>query len=229
MSVLAGAAVLGALLLSRRGRRARLRWRRPRPRHAGRGRAAAVAAVVTIAASVAVASVGTTAVIAGAVVATGLLARRRRRDRARTPPGELALPVDVLAGCLASGASTPAALAAAAVAATPDVATAFTAASLALSRGENPAAAWAGVEAGVPSLTAVARLCARAATTGAAMTEELHWIAASLRGDSDVARRRRLQRASVWLVLPLGLCFLPAFVLVGVVPLIVGTLPGLSR
>jgi pilus assembly protein TadC len=36
--------------------------------------------------------------------------------------------------------------------------------------------------------------------------------------------QERVARASVWVVLPLGLCFLPAFVLVGVVPIVMGLL-----
>jgi Flp pilus assembly protein TadB len=179
--------------------------------------------------AVAVASVGTAAAVALVVVVTVLVVRRRRRDRARVSPADLALTVDVLGGCLAAGASTPAAVAAAGVGAPADVAATLAAASLALSRGEDPAVAWSAVEKCVPQLAAVARLCSRAATTGAATADELHRIAAALRAAGDVSRRRRLQQASVWLVLPLGLCFLPAFVLVGVVPLIVGTLPGLSR
>jgi len=77
----------------------------------------------------------------------------------------------------------------------------------------------------VPEFAAVGRLCSRAAVTGAAVAAELHRVAAAQRTALDTSRRRRLQRASVWLVLPLGLCFLPAFVLVGVVPLVVGAMP----
>jgi tight adherence protein B len=36
-----------------------------------------------------------------------------------------------------------------------------------------------------------------------------------------------VRRASVWLVVPLGLCFLPAFVLLAVVPLVIGLVPAL--
>jgi len=43
------------------------------------------------------------------------------------------------------------------------------------------------------------------------------------RADGQVRRRRRLERAGVWLVLPLGLCFLPAFALVAVVPVVLST------
>jgi Flp pilus assembly protein TadB len=186
--------------------------------------------VVAVAAAVAVVSVGAPGVIAGVTAVAGLLVRRRRhRDRSRVSRGDLAVSLDVLGGCLAVGAGIPAALAAAGVAAPAAVAATLATASLELSRGENPTAVWSAVESRAPQLAAVARLCARAAVTGAPTAEELHRLAAAMRADADVSRRQRLQRASVWLVLPLGLCFLPAFVLAGVVPLVVGTLPGLAR
>lgn len=120
----------------------------------------------------------------------------------------------------------PSALAAARTAAPMRVTLAFANAAAALGRGVDPTATWTQVGVEVPELVAVARLCARAAVSGASIADELHRMAAAHRAALDASRRRRLQRASVWLVLPLGLCFLPAFVLVGVVPLVVGALPG---
>jgi hypothetical protein len=48
-----------------------------------------------------------------------------------------------------------------------------------------------------------------------------------LRAQRRAAAQHRVRQASVWLVVPLGLCFLPAFILVAVVPLVVGLLPSL--
>ena len=164
--------------------------------------------------------VGTAAVVGIAVVARVV---RRARPTARS---ELALVLDVLAGCLAAGAAMPSALTAARAVSTDQVSNAFAAAALALDGGEDPDATWTRVAAAVPELAPVSRLCARAAMTGAPVATELHRMAASHRAALNTWRRQRLQRASVWLVLPLGLCFLPAFVLVGVVPLVIGALPG---
>ena len=232
MIALAAVAVTSALLLPGVARRARLRgWPRPSVPAAlarSRGRTPAVL-LLGIGGAGAAVSVGRPAVIVGLAVATGLVLRRRHRQAARVSARDLTVTVDVLGGCVAAGASTAAAVAASAVAAPPDVAATLTVASLALSRGEDPSVVWSRVEARVPELAEVSRLCARAAITGAAAADDLHRIAAAMRVSADVSRRRRLQRASVWLVLPLGACFLPAFVLVGVVPLVVGTLPALSR
>ena len=161
-------------------------------------------------------------------VGVGLVLRQRR---AATSPGaaDLAVALDVLAGCLSAGASMPSALSAAQVAAPVRVSDVFATAALALERGEEANATWAQACSDVPELTAVGRLCARAASTGAPVAAELHRIAAAHRTSLTTSRRRRLERAAVWLVLPLGLCFLPAFVLVGVVPLVLGVLPGAAR
>jgi Flp pilus assembly protein TadB len=161
------------------------------------------------------------------------LGRPVRRRRAVTPAqagaGELSLCLDLLAGALACGSAPSTALRAATSAAPKSVARSLTAAATALSAGEPPATTWAAVAAEVPALAEAARVCARAAVTGSAVADELHRLADAARSRSHAERRRRLQRAAVWLVLPLGVCFLPAFVLVGVVPVIIGSVPALLR
>ena len=168
---------------------------------------------------------GSRAVVASVVVMGVAVGARLLRRAKPTDPSDLALALDVLAGCLAGGATVPAALTAARAVSTDRVSRAFATAALALDRGDDPDEAWAFVGEEVPELAAVSRLCARAASTGAPIAPELHRIAASHRTALQASRRRQLQRASVWLVLPLGSCFLPAFVLVGVVPLVLGAMP----
>jgi len=129
---------------------------------------------------------------------------------------------------MASGSAPPAALKAVARAVTGPAGDALAEAATALALGGSPAQAWFGLGAAVPQLARAARACARAASSGAAVSDELFRQAALARADDQVERRRRLQRAGVWLVLPLGLCFLPAFVLVAVVPVVVAALPALS-
>ncbi|MCW2777557.1 MAG: hypothetical protein JWN17_1282, partial [Frankiales bacterium] len=47
-------------------------------------------------------------------------------------------------------------------------------------------------------------------------------LAADARAEARSAAEQRARRAGVLAVAPLGLCFLPAFVLLGVVPVVVG-------
>jgi len=60
----------------------------------------------------------------------------------------------------------------------------------------------------------------RTAESGAAMSGALTRCADDLRVDAAHEREARVQRASVLLMLPLGLCFLPAFLLAGLVPVV---------
>ncbi len=75
---------------------------------------------------------------------------------------------------------------------------------------------------------AAARTLARAASNGIALADELRRTADDLRAAHAAAVDARIRRSGVLVVLPLGLCFLPAFVCVGVIPLLVGTVAGVA-
>ena len=85
--------------------------------------------------------------------------------------------------------------------------------------GAEPRRAWAGVP---PELSALGRTMVRAGESGASVVPAL----AALASDSRAAARAQVdadvRRAGVWVLAPLGLCFLPAFVCLGVVPLVLG-------
>lgn len=66
----------------------------------------------------------------------------------------------------------------------------------------------------------------RSQHSGAAFAGSLLRVAEDLRNDRLVATDAAARRAGVLIVLPLGLCFLPAFVLAGLVPVIVAVLGG---
>jgi pilus assembly protein TadC len=156
-----------------------------------------------------------------------MLARPARR---RNPVDPTALPaaLDLLAACLSAGATLDHALA--------SVADAFGGATGQLlgetgrlaALGAPPEQAWA-AELDDPHWAPVGRAIVRAHYSGAALTEVLAKVAddrrRALRADAEVAAAR----ASVRAVLPLGLCFLPAFVLVGVVPVVAGFIGSLTR
>ncbi|GLU47217.1 type II secretion system F family protein [Nocardiopsis ansamitocini] len=87
--------------------------------------------------------------------------------------------------------------------------------------GAEPADAWNELH-GPPELTALGRAVARASRTGAPLADVLELHAADCRRTVRVNVLTRSQRVGVSVVGPLGLCFLPAFVLIGVVPLAAG-------
>jgi len=155
-------------------------------------------------------------------------ATRRRRPRVPAPasdPLALALALDLMGACLEAGVPLPAALAAGATVTDSATAEPLAAMAAALHRGGD-ADAWASC-ADEPRLAPLVRICRRVGTTGAAAGDDLRRAAAELRRSHQAERRRRSQRAAVWVVLPLGLCFLPAFLLLTVVPVVAALLPGL--
>jgi pilus assembly protein TadC len=72
----------------------------------------------------------------------------------------------------------------------------------------------------------VARAADRSTHSGAAFASSLARVAEDLRTDGLHAAEARARTAGVLIVLPLGLCFLPAFVLTGLVPVIVAVVGG---
>ena len=70
----------------------------------------------------------------------------------------------------------------------------------------------------------VAEAARRSAQSGATLARALTRCADDLRARARDRAQARLQRGAVWLVLPLGLCFLPAFLLAGLVPVVLAVL-----
>jgi len=71
---------------------------------------------------------------------------------------------------------------------------------------------------------AIDRVLALSARAGVPATELLRSEADQLRRDARSAGRRRAETLAVTLMIPLGVCVLPAFMLVGVVPLLLSVL-----
>nr|WP_240939917.1 type II secretion system F family protein [Planosporangium flavigriseum] len=98
----------------------------------------------------------------------------------------------------------------------------------ALRLGARPEEAWAPLAA-IPGGERVRRAAVRTAASGAAMTGALGRLAGDLRAARRAQAEAAAQRLGVLVVLPLGLCFLPAFLLTGVVPVVVAVLGDVLR
>jgi len=147
------------------------------------------------------------------------------RDRARA--AAVPLLADLVAACVAAGAPVDAALAAAAHAVGPPLGDEVARAVRAARLGASAPTAWApllGAER-PPPVRAFARAVVRA-EAGAAPAVLLRAVADDARAAARTAGEVAARRAGVLAVLPLGLCFLPAFVLVGVVPLVATLVAG---
>lgn len=87
--------------------------------------------------------------------------------------------------------------------------------------GADPETAWAAL-ATEPPLAALARTMSRAAQSGAPVADVLLRLGDDARRAARAASSAAARRAGVQVVAPLGLCFLPAFVFLGIVPVVVG-------
>jgi pilus assembly protein TadC len=82
-----------------------------------------------------------------------------------------------------------------------------------------PRRAWADVPA---ELAGLGRVLVRAGESGAAVVPALTSLATDGRSAQRADAEAAVRRAGVWVLAPLGACFLPAFLCLGVVPLILG-------
>lgn len=87
--------------------------------------------------------------------------------------------------------------------------------------GTDPVQAWAVVDT-VPGFAAAAAAGRRCANSGARLASGLAEAAAELRAQYRSDQIARAERTGIWALLPLGCCFLPAFVCIGVLPVVVG-------
>lgn len=177
------------------------------------------AAVMAVTAVTALSGAG-----AGVIVLVGALLLWWRGFRGRTGPdrlpvtGELPVLIGLLASGIRAGATLPACLTAVSGAARGRLGEELAAVSEQLRLGAEPAMAWRRSALPEP-LMAVGRDLARAADTGAPVAELLDRHVRDLRRTLRARSTARIERLGVLVVAPLGLCFLPAFILVGLVPM----------
>ena len=81
----------------------------------------------------------------------------------------------------------------------------------------------------LPETGRLADAVSRTVDSGAAVARALERLADALRTTGSARVESAAQRLGVLLVLPLGLCFLPAFVFAGIVPVIVAVLGGVLK
>ncbi|MBO0839200.1 MAG: type II secretion system F family protein [Sciscionella sp.] len=128
---------------------------------------------------------------------------------------------DLLAACLRSGMPVVTAIRAVAPALPVDAGRALGKTAELMSLGADPADAWAPAQAH-PVTAALARGARRTARSGAALAEVADSLATTVRASAADLAQARAQRAGVHVTGPLGLCFLPAFLCLGVVPVVIG-------
>ncbi|TDB72423.1 type II secretion system F family protein [Actinomadura sp. KC216] len=148
----------------------------------------------------------------------GTADRKRRRMRLIA---DLPVAVDLLAACLRGGTPWHEAVGAVADAVGGPLGEELDAVSVQIRLGADPAEAWLALTR-EPMLAPLARTVIRAVSTGAALAPSLSRLARDQRRVARTAAAARARAAGIHALAPLGLCFLPAFVLLGVVPAIAG-------
>lgn len=90
-----------------------------------------------------------------------------------------------------------------------------------LALGADPVQAWAWARE-CPDTTELARAACRTARSGTALAEVAASMAERVRAHTADKAQAHAQRAAVLITGPLGLCFLPAFICLGVIPVVLG-------
>ncbi|MFJ7152263.1 type II secretion system F family protein [Streptomyces sp. NPDC100445] len=176
---------------------------------------------------------GVTGVLLG--IGLGVVLWRWRNHQAATGPKEavdtagaarrLPLAADLLAACIAAGAGPVIAAHAVGEALGGPVGQALARGAAEVRLGGEPAAAWRGLAA-LPGAGGLARLLERADETGVPAAGPVARLASDARAEWARTATARARRAAVLISAPVGLCFLPAFIAVGVLPVVIGLAGG---
>lgn len=139
---------------------------------------------------------------------------------------ELPGTLELLAGCLGSGMPLPSALKEVTGLTSGPLAARLTRVIVALELGADDAGAWNSLRED-PVLGRLARDAVRSSESGAPLADVLLGHAVRARVARHQMMRGHARTAGVRSVLPVTLCFLPAFLLIGVVPIVAGAITAL--
>lgn len=189
------------------------------------GHAPLAAALALLAAALLVLPVGARAAVAATVVVSNGAGGRRMpglpRRAAQADPFEAAAAYDLFAVCLRAGMPTADAARAVAAGAPPALAELLARAAELLALGSDGETAWR-TESVDPQVVALTRMLRRSARAGSSPAAGLADLARTERAQAEDRAVAAGERAGVAVAGPLGLCFLPAFVCLGIVPVVMG-------
>jgi Flp pilus assembly protein TadB len=218
MSPAAPVLIALAVVLVRPHRRRTHRPRAGRPTRTRVASAALGAAVALVVGGIVGVGLGIAAfAVADRTVRTLEPAQQRRRREARQ--SELPLTLDLLSVCLQAGMPLVAALETVADALPGPFSDDLHVVAGLQRLGAAPTAAWAGLAAD-EDLAPVARAVGRSAESGSRLAAAFDRLAAERRSALAASGLARARTAGVVAMAPLGLCFLPAFVCLGIVPIV---------
>jgi pilus assembly protein TadC len=173
---------------------------------------------------------GVPGIVAGIAAGLGVWRWQRRPAPAEelqsgVAARQLPLAADLLAACIAAGASPVTAAQAVGEALEGPVGERLARGAAEVRLGGEPAEAWRGLAA-IPGARALARLLERAGESGVPAASPVARLAAEARAEWGRTATARARRAAVMVTAPVGLCFLPAFIAIGVLPVVIGLASG---
>jgi hypothetical protein len=156
-----------------------------------------------------------------------------RRPRNREPrwlgknkegdePFAAAASYELFAVCLRSGLPVGTAARVVSESAPPALARTLSQAADLLALGADPLRAWTVPDNADPAAQALAAMARRSARAGSSPVRGLGELADTRRAEAQDHAAAAAERAGVAISGPLGLCFLPAFVCLGIVPVVIG-------
>ncbi len=148
-----------------------------------------------------------------------------RRDRARLE-AELPHVVDLMTAALGAGAAPTSALSLVTEVVDPGMADELRRFTTRLELGTDPVTVWSAMGRH-PQLGRLGVTLHRSTESGAPIADALLRLSEDLRARRRASVEERVRQVEVRAAVPLGVCLLPSFVLVGVVPLIAGSVSGL--
>lgn len=187
------------------------------------------------AAALAFAVVGWPWGLAAALLVGGWIRRVMRRRDAPDPgdqrrdDADLATAAVLLAAALQAGAPVRAATIAVGAAVGGRIGAGLVRVATDGALGASADAAWEKLESNSPAAVRLASMMAAAESGGVPPVHALRSLAADARAAAAALEAERAHRAGIRAVAPMGLCFLPAFVLVGVVPVAAGAFHTLGQ
>lgn len=145
-------------------------------------------------------------------------------DRQAAPkddPHAVASTFDLLAACLRAGLPMATAAATVAESSPAPLSMSLRRAADLLALGADAATAWQDASSD-PATESLARMARRSARSGSSLAGAMTELALQRRTEAEDAAGAQAERAGVLISGPLGLCFLPAFICLGIVPVVVG-------
>ncbi|HVK20865.1 MAG TPA: type II secretion system F family protein [Actinokineospora sp.] len=173
-------------------------------------------------------TLGFVACVVAAVVAGWAIARLARGKPPRVDSASMAATWDLFAACLTAGMPVPGSIRAVAADLPGQPGRTLRNVADLLALGADPIDAWA-TALDCPETAALARGARRTARSGAALAGVARDLAADVRARAADDAEARAQRAAVLVNGPLALCFLPAFLCLGIAPVVLGMADVLSN